>query len=620
MGQLVGDPDPDVACGDPAYATAESGRVREQLGPAEGAGVVGGERASGRVCADRVEECLQHASILPTARDIEQSRRGPWISVRPRPILDSVISLGLNGFAGADHDPAAALVVDAELVAAVEEERLTHVRHAPGGLPTGAVREVLALAGIDAGQVDVVTHGWTPEALGVGATARSEADRIRAELATAGVPLRPDARITFVDHHVAHFWSAVPFAPAGVSTMDALVLDGAGESTAGAFFRVRNGDVVKEWNLGLKGSLGLLYEAVTMALGFRRGQEGKTMGLASYGRVEAMTPVDDPADDRFPGPVPVLTDRDEMRSHHRQMILRARSLVPRGASFNQRADVALGVQTMLEQRVLALVAEITDPAPTLLLSGGVALNCTMNGRIARWCRERGITLVVPPPANDAGISVGAAVCSAADPLAVRSATGAALGRGFSSAAVQARLHALGAEVVECDPAFVADRLRSGAICGWYEGRAEVGPRALGRRAVLASPASAAMKDRLNVVKGREAWRPLAPSVRAEDFDASFDGVPSPYMLVASTIRPAALSKLVCVSHVDNSARPQAVTCAGEPAYWSLLGEMERGAVTCTSFNLAGKPIVYTPADAWDAARKMSLDLLAGDGWYVDLRA
>ncbi|NUT32622.1 MAG: hypothetical protein HOV79_06050, partial [Hamadaea sp.] len=342
-----------------------------------------------------------------------------------------MISLGLNGFAGADHDPAAALVIDADLVAAVEEERLTHVRHAPGSLPTGAVREVLSLAGVEPAQVDVVTHGWAPQALGVGVSADDEAARIRAELAAAGIVLRPDARITFADHHVAHFWSAVPFAPPGAATMDALVLDGAGESTAGAFFRVRDGQVVKEWNLGLKASLGLLYEAVTMALGFHRGQEGKTMGLAPYGRAEALTPIDGPADDRFPGPVPVLTDRDDLRAHHRQMILRARSLVPRGASFNQRADVALGVQTMLEQRVLTLLEEISDPAPILLLSGGVALNCTMNGRIARWCRERGITLVVPPPANDAGVSVGAAVHSAADPLAVRSATGAALGRGFT---------------------------------------------------------------------------------------------------------------------------------------------------------------------------------------------
>lgn len=488
-----------------------------------------------------------------------------------------------------------------------------------------AARAALSIAGVDGRDVDVVAHGWRPAALGTGATASSEADRIRAEFAAAGLDLRPDAGIEFVDHHVAHFWSGIPFVPDGCPTgvVDGLVLDGAGESTSGARFRLDPHGLAKVWNLGVKGSLGFTYEAATMALGFARGQEGKTMGLASYGRPEARTSVEAPPDDRFPGDLPVLGDRGELRSHHRSLVLQFRSLVPRGASFNQRADLALGVQSMLEDRVLALLDEIREPAPVVVLAGGVALNCTMNGRISAWCRSKGVTLVVPPAANDAGVAVGAAVACSRSPASCRTRTGAALGRDFEPAEIHDRLRAQGADVREGDARWLVEQLGDGAFCGWFQGRAELGPRALGKRSVLARPGDAATRDRLNVTKGREGWRPLAPSVRAEDFDLAFDGSPSAYMLVASQVRPAVRGRLSGVTHVDNSARPQCVDRTAEPVYAALLDQMGAatglGCVTCTSFNLAGAPIVYAPEDAWDAARRMGLDLLAGDGWYVDLR-
>lgn len=549
----------------------------------------------------------------------------PWpVTGRPD-ILSSVIVLGLNGFAGADHDPAAALVMDDVLVSAVEEERLSRVRHAPGSQPMAAARAVLDIAGLTTRDVDVVAHGWHPAALGTGNSVASEVQRIRAAFAAAGLALRPDCSIEFVEHHVAHFYSGIPFVPEGLPTavIDGLVLDGAGESTAGARFRLDRTGLAKVWNLGVKGSLGLTYEAATLALGFGRGQEGKTMGLASYGRPAARTSVGAPPDDRFPGDIPVLGDRGELRTHHRSLILQFRSLVPRGASFNHRADLALGVQSMLEERVLALLEEIREPAPVLILAGGVALNCTMNGRLTAWCRANGVTLVVPPAANDAGVAAGAAVACSGAPAACRSRVGAALGRGFTPAEIVDRLRPLGAEVRDGDPDRLAVRLLEGAFCGWFEGRAELGPRALGRRSVLTRPDDAITRDRLNVTKGREAWRPLAPSIRAEDFAAAFDGSPSAYMLVASQVRAATGGRLDGVTHVDNSARPQSVDRDREPVYADLLDRVGAatgiGCVTCTSFNVAGEPIVGTPEDAWNAGRRMGLDLLAGDGWQIDLR-
>src|SRR5690606_36003150 len=131
----------------------------------------------------------------------------------------------------ADHDAAAAIVVDGRVVTAVEEERLVRRRHAPGAKPTRAAAEVLAIAGVAPAEVDVVCHGWRPELLGLGVNEESERDVIRRELAAAGVPLRPGARICFVEHHLAHFWSAIPFLPAGTPrhAIDGLVVDGAGE-------------------------------------------------------------------------------------------------------------------------------------------------------------------------------------------------------------------------------------------------------------------------------------------------------------------------------------------------------------------------------------------------------
>jgi carbamoyltransferase len=537
-----------------------------------------------------------------------------------------VISLGLNGFSGADHDAGAALVVDGRVVAAVEEERLNRKRHAPGAQPTLAVPEVLSIAGIAPGDIDVVCHGWRPEALGLGRTEAAEAERIRGFLAGIGVSLRPDTPVVFMDHHLAHFWSGVAFLPPGVDrrAVDGLIVDGAGESTAGALFRLRDGVVEKVWNLGVAGSLGLLYEAATAAIGMRRGDEGKTMGLASYGRWQTMDKVPIPVDDRFPGPIPSLGQRDEIARQHRALLRQMRSLVPANASFNRRADLALGVQSSVESQIMSYLAELTEPASALVMAGGVALNCTINATVAEWCGQREMALTIPPPANDGGIAIGAAVGVAPDPAACTAAD-AFLGRGYRPAEIVDRLTALGVPVTEVSPAeLVQGLLERDELCGWFEGRAEIGPRALGKRAIVSRPDSARLRDRLNVVKGRENWRPLAPSVLPDQFEVSFRGAPSPYMLITCEAAPTALRPLAGVVHVDNTARPQVVDgdMAGGP-YAALLEEMRRATghavITCTSFNPAGSPIVYTPEDAYRAAAEIGLDLLAGDGWAVRLR-
>lgn len=537
-----------------------------------------------------------------------------------------MIVLGLNGFAGADHDAAAALVVGDRVVAAVEEERLNRRRHAPGSRPALAAAEVMRMAGIDGREVDVVSHGWQPAALGLGVDERSEAETIRRALEAAGVDLRASVPVAFVDHHVAHLWCGVAYLPPGADrgAIDGLVIDGAGESTSGALFRLRRGTLEKVWNLGLEGSLGWLYELTSRVIGFSPGEEGKTMGLAAYGRLEAAIEIPVPVDDRFPGPILRLRDRDELASVYRTRLAQLRSLARASSSFNHRSDVALGMQTVVESRIMSYLREIADPARSLVLSGGVALNCSINATVAEWCAARGATLAIPPPANDGGIAIGAAVAMAANPVDCV-AGDAFLGRGYPTCEVTDRLRALGAAPCEVGPErLVRDLFERELTCGWFEGRAEIGPRALGKRCVLARPDSTRVRDRLNVVKGRETWRPLAPSLLPGEFRASFKGAPSPHMLIAAEATARGSRTLAGVVHVDNSARPQVLDAGSlEGPYAALLREIDRqtghAAVTCTSFNIGGQPIVYTVEDAHHAARTMGLDLLAGDGWCVDLR-
>ena len=536
-----------------------------------------------------------------------------------------MIVLGLNGFAGADHDAAAALVVGDRVVAAVEEERLNRRRHAPGSQPALAAVEVLRMAGIDAREVDVVSHGWQPDALGLGVDASSEAETIRRALADAGAGVPPSTPVRFVDHHEAHLWSATAYLPpdADRSAVDGLVMDGAGESTSGALFRIRGGVLEKVWNLGLEGSLGWLYELTSRVIGFGPGEEGKTMGLAAYGRLQSAVEIPAPPDDRFPGPLPRLRDRAELMRTYRTRLAELRSVAGAGSSFNHRSDVALSMQTLVESRIMSFLREIADPAPSLVLAGGVALNCSINATIADWCEQRGVTLAIPPPANDGGIAIGAAVAMAARPLDC-TAGDACLGRGYAPSEIVDRLRALGATASETGPEQLAsDLFERDLTCGWFEGRSEIGPRALGRRCVLARPDSTKVRDRLNVVKGRETWRPLAPSLLPGEFRTSFRGAPSPYMLIAAEATGRAARPLAGVIHVDNSARPQVLDAGSlHGPYAALLREIERrtghAAVTCTSFNIGGQPIVYTPEDAHHAATTMGLDLLAGDGWCVRL--
>ncbi|MBB1501865.1 hypothetical protein H5397_10600 [Propioniciclava sp. MC1683] len=526
-----------------------------------------------------------------------------------------MIVLGVNGFFNADHDAGSCLVVDQKVVAAVEEERLGRVKRAPHQDPGVSALEVLSLGDIDHQAVDVVAYPWVPEPLGL--DPMREAERILQTLRARGVRLRRTVEVRFVPHHQAHAWVGLTYLPVQERHRAAvLALDGSGESTSGALFHVREGRPTLVWHLPLESSLGAFYEGATAAIGFAWGQEGKTMGLASYGTVVGeFPPLPTPEARRFEGPLPQL-------SHDYLTIVKgfARQLtmaLGEPNTFMERAKVAAFAQEHLTRSVKGLIGEAD--APTIVLSGGTALNCAMNGDMATWLAHRGQRLVVPPPANDAGVALGAAVAVASEEGPVEQLDTALLGREFTTGQIGDAMTSLGARMADCSTEHLVDRLRAGETIGWFAGRAEIGPRALGARCVIARPDSEALRDRINVAKGRESWRPLAPSVTSAEFERSFEGCPSRYMLKASLVRPGAQG-LRGVTHVDGTARPQVVPPAG--TYSEVVAGMGSDstpqAVICTSFNRAGEPIVYSPRHALLSARSMGLQALAGNGWIVDL--
>ncbi len=531
----------------------------------------------------------------------------------------------MNGFPVLGHDAAAALIVDHRLVAAVEEERLNRRKRSIGLPPLRAMREVLDLAGLTGREIDVVAYPWLPSAMG---TPTHDMERhVLFWLRQAGLSVRPGLPVRFVEHHLSHGWCGTAFVPGGVSgrRVGVLVLDGSGECTSGASY-IFDGDLRPEWNLAQSSSLGIYYEAVSAYLGFAWGEEGKTMGLAAYGR-ELGLPVPPLVDDRFGGRIPRHGAGPSPREIHEEVRWRLvdmfRALHGDHLSFNARADVARAAQQLVSDRILRYVKELIDRVDVLVLSGGVALNCSINAQVAAVCATRGIELVVPPPASDTGVAIGAAVGACDDPARVHPMGDPFLGRGFAPDEIGRAFRAYDVDVRPSCPEDLADELlERSCVCGWFEGRCEAGPRALGKRSILARPDSPAVRDRVNLLKGRESWRPLAPSLTPAEFDRSFPGSsPSPHMLVAASVAPEAACRLAGVVHVDDTSRPQVVVSDGP--YRRLLEKTGRvsgtEALVCTSFNRAGEPLVYSPGDALASARAMGLDLIAGDGWAARLK-
>ncbi|NIH84198.1 carbamoyltransferase family protein [Amycolatopsis granulosa] len=529
--------------------------------------------------------------------------------------------LGINAVF---HDPAAALVVDGRVVAAAEEERFSRRKHgkrpvpfATWELPEQAARWCLAESGIEPSELDAVGYSYDPDLVdhdlaGVDQgweELRTTYARRAPQFLNTALPGLDPAKVRFVRHHVAHAASSGLAAPFGDAAV--LVADGRGEATSYLAGEYRDGKLVELAAQRLPHSLGLRYEDLTEHLGFARSSdEYKVMALASYGKP------------RF---------ADALREHlgavgdggFRAAPLDLTRFAPRrepGAGFRpEHADLAASVQRRLEEVLLDLARWLhaqTGQA-NLTMAGGIALNCVANTRLLAEGPFDDIW--IQPAAGDAGTALGAALHLAAEwgePAARM--TGAALGRGFSDVEIQQALDTARLPYERPDDlaATVARALAEDRIVAWFQGRAEFGPRALGHRSLLAHPGHRRNLERLNDVKGREQFRPVAPVVLADRARELFERgpVPSPYMLFVHDVRPEWRDRIPAVTHVDGTARVQTVDPADEPLVARMLAEFESRTgipvVVNTSLNTAGRPMVDSPRDALECFGSSPIDLLA----------
>jgi carbamoyltransferase len=530
--------------------------------------------------------------------------------------------LGINAIF---HDPAAALVVDGQVVAAAEEERFSRRKHgkrpepfSAWELPEKSARWCLEYGGVAPSDLDAVAYSYDP------ALARP-ADEMELDdpwdpvrqmyakaapgfIATALPGLDP-AAVRFVPHHIAHAASAGLAGP--YRDADVLVFDGRGEAVSHLAGHYRSGVLETYACQRLPHSLGLLYEQVTSHLGFlHSSDEYKVMALASYG-----TP-------RFIGEVREAVYPTGDGGFHTERIDWGSLVKARAAGDDwtaDHADLAASVQLRLEEMVLDLARWLhaRTGSSELVLAGGVALNCVANTRL--YAEGPYQEIWVQPAAGDAGTALGGALHLAqTDGEQPAPMPGADLGRGFSDDQIEAllrraRLRYTRSADIASD---VAECLAADGIVAWFQGRAEYGPRALGHRSLLAHPGRAENLERLNDVKGREQFRPVAPMVLLDRAAEIFGRgpVPSPYMLFTHDVASGWRDRIPAVVHVDGTARIQTVGPDAEPLVARMLTAFEARTglpvVVNTSLNTAGRPMVDDVRDALECFGSTPVDLLA----------
>jgi carbamoyltransferase len=571
-----------------------------------------------------------------------------------------MITLGINA---AFHDSAATLVRDGELVAAAEEERFTHIKHAKRPvpfsaweLPFNAIDYCLKEAGVTLAEVDHVAYSYDPD--------RFVRDRLGGGRATLpmdfaatdagpwespwdslfacylrhvprqlvdGVPhhlrkrfggVRHDApfRFHYVDHHLCHQASAFLAAP--FERCAVMTLDGRGEEATTAYGRWHDGVYEALGQVDMPHSLGMLYEKITSHLGFlHSSDEYKVMALAAMGR-----PV---MAERFlelievgPGGTYTIADFDPVR-----LFGPARE---RGGPLEQsHFDLTASLQRALETTALDLAAALRERSGErcLAMAGGVALNCVMNSKLrdARIFDE----VWVQPAAGDAGTALGAALWI--DQRERSAAVGAPVprtwrmdhaywGPGYTDDEIEALLKwsKLRYRVLNDVPGETARLLAQDKIIGWMQGRMEFGPRALGARSILASPIGADMQARLNELKDREDFRPVAPVLPVDDLAEWFTPAranrgEAPFMLFLYDVLPEQARRIPAVCHADLTARVQTVARETNPRYYDTLKSFQAltgvPILVNTSFNVRGEPMVCSPKDALDAFFSTPLDAL-----------
>ena len=551
------------------------------------------------------------------------------------------------------HDPAACLLEDGKIVAAVAEERLIRKKHANNINPLRAIEYCLAEGGITMEDLACVSLPYVPR-LKLKALMPNLKGRLQKPMSlrqrvytftdyfqrvgTAFVDnkerirkifqIPPHVEIDLVPHHEAHAASA--FFCSGFEESSVITLDGGGEYDCTVLWHGKGETLERLKTFTYPNSLGLFYSVVTEYLGFGAYDgEYMVMGLAPYGERD-----------------PEILERMSRLFHQENGDYRVDLLIRRPVFFDQAIEeidalfqarrerseaapitekqkkIAWALQHTLEEAVIRLVAQNHERtgSKNLCLAGGVALNCKMNKRLLET--EFVENIFVQPASGDDGLAIGTAQISQLrrGPLPNERLDTVYFGPGYTNEEIEERLKKFkldyerlsDSELIERTARLLADE----KLVGWFQGRMEFGPRALGNRSILASPMKPEMKDLVNdIVKRRDAWRPFAPVVMEEKADEYFvKAFPAPFMTITFDVRPEARGKIPAVTHVDGTARIQTVNARQNRRYYDLLSAFERltgcAVLLNTSFNLKGEPIVNTPEDAIVDFFRSGLDALA----------
>ena len=581
--------------------------------------------------------------------------------------------LGLSAYY---HDSAAALVSDGKIIAAAQEERFTRKKH-DAGFPTQAIRYCLAEAGLAFNAIDQVVFYdkplvkferlletyiattprgfpsflaampiWLKEKLYLKTV-------IRRELAAIGeCEKKALPSLLFAEHHQSHAASA--FFPSPFPEAAVLCMDGVGEWATTTVWHGKDNRVHPLWQIDFPHSLGLLYSAFTYFTGFKvNSGEYKLMGLAPYG-VPRYTELilDNLIDVKLDGTFRLAMEYFDyatglrMTNDRFSELFRRGPRAPESPLTQDEMDIAASIQVVTEDIVLRLAQTIHAETglKNLCLAGGVALNCVANGRLLREGPFEG--LWIQPAAGDAGGALGCALatwheyldqprsCDTQDAM-----QGAYLGPAFTDAEARESLESVGAvyNTLEGSELYssVAELLAKGNVVGWFQGRMEFGPRALGARSIIGDPRNIEMQSVMNLkIKYRESFRPFAPAVLAERIADYFEQAEdSPYMLLVANVREmlrkqvsveddqlfgidklnVLRSELPAITHIDYSARIQSVHKETNPQFHALLSAFDQltgcGVLVNTSFNVRGEPIVCTPLDAYRCFMRTEMDSL-----------
>ena len=533
--------------------------------------------------------------------------------------------LGLNGWIERGHDGGASLIVDGKLIYSIEEEKLIGKRHAYDTMPIESIKKCLEYGNLTLDDIDKFVIGWNYPLI-YKMLNKEFISKEEMSMHLFG-DIKYASKIEYLDHHLAHAYST--FIPSNFKEALVFVIDGQGEYMGTSLYLANENEMKLLMETPV--SLGYFYTAITKQIGFRSGEEGKTMGLASYGNpvyyeaLKKLINVDDNGDINCVFKIKKVSKDEEDETLNKWESLLSLIIPKREGRILEVSDdiipyanLANSAQKLIGEIMTKTITKYVEKTNVhnVCLAGGVALNCPTNSAVEALNEVDKV--FVQPAANDGGISLGSAIKGAIDLNdKVNIEMIPYLGEEYTDKEIEKSIRDYGYKYEKFDDIakVIAELLANQKIVANFQGRLELGPRALGNRSILASPEYYDMLVKMNTLKGREVWRPLAPAVMYDKQKEVFDSnIFSPHMTKNFNVLNNMKNRLQAITHVDGTARIQSVTKEYNYIFYNIIKEFYKitgiPVVINTSFNIKGEPIVCTPDKAIESFEKMNLDYLA----------